>query len=830
MLLSTLPDLTVLSVEGPISAKTGQTISVTATIQNSETGGETGLFQVETQLVGTNGGFWILDRSLISGLAPGQSITVVGSGDISVSLPDQPYYIRAIADVYDHVVESDETNNSRRGNDVQIVRPDLTVTEVSGPGSAKTGETISVTATIQNSETGGETGLFQVETQLVGTSGGFWILDRSLISGLAPGESITVVGSGDISVSLPDQPYYIRAIADVYDHVVESDETNNSLRGNDVQIVRPDLTVTEVSGPSSAKTGETISVTATIQNSETGGETGLFQVETQLVGTSGGFWILDRSLISGLGPGESITVVGSGDIPVSLPDQPYYIRAIADVYDQVVESDETNNSLRGNDVFIGNLPPVITSVTNNGPVGEASRITVTVAANDPNGDPLVYWFDFDGDFDYEVSNSTGEAEHIYGDNGNYTVNVQVTDDKDGVENGSTTVEVTNVKPSVGPVNAPISPIEVGSVVDINLSFSDPGFDTESFLYDVDWGEGTVKVGLLPTNVVNGSPGVPTSGTISDSHNYTTPGVYSITVTVTDDDGGSDQSIFQYVVVFDPNGAFVSGGGWIMSPEGGYRVDPSATGKATLAFLSKYQQGTTDPTGQAEFRFQVADLFFHSESYEWLVVADHKAMFKGDGLVNGGGDYGFLISAVDAALTPSTDVDLFRIKIWDKSDENSVIYDNNVDNDSADDADPATALGGGGMVIQNADNNLNAASAASTAMVGTMLTQEALAPVVGSAFPGIRDAFSFQTLNARRMAPADSLELRVRDQLFESLVADADEEFSLAFPAKQIETSNSRTDAFDLFAQLLSRLASEVKPESAIEKTLQEELLLTGDLL
>ena len=95
---------------------------------------------------------------------------------------------------------------------------------------------------------------------------------------------------------------------------------------------------------------------------------------------------------------------------------------------------------------------------------------------------------------------------------------------------------------------------------------------------------------------------------------------------------------------------------------------------------------------------MADLNFHSDSYQWLVIAGPKAQFKGDGTINGTGDYGFMLSAVDAALTPSTDVDLFRIKIWDKATDN-LVYDNMMGKDEK--ADPTTAISGGSIVIHKA---------------------------------------------------------------------------------------------------------------------------------
>ena len=72
------------------------------------------------------------------------------------------------------------------------------------------------------------------------------------------------------------------------------------------------------------------------------------------------------------------------------------------------------------------------------------------------------------------------------------------------------------------------------------------------------------------------------------------------------------------------------------------------------------------------------------------------MYKGTGTINGAGNYGFMISAIDEDLTPSTDVDLFRIKIWDKDDGDAIVYDNLMGAD--DDADPETEIGGGQIKI------------------------------------------------------------------------------------------------------------------------------------
>jgi PKD repeat protein len=181
-----------------------------------------------------------------------------------------------------------------------------------------------------------------------------------------------------------------------------------------------------------------------------------------------------------------------------------------------------------------------------------------------------------------------------------------------------------------------------------------------------------------------------------THAYAEPGIYDVCLTVTDPYGASDTEC-TFAVVYGPGTGLVTGGGWIESPEGAYTADPTLVGKANFGFVSKYNKKTASPEGNTEFQFKAADLNFHSDTYEWLLVANHKAMYKGIGTINGEGNYGFMLTAIDANLTPSTDVDLFRIKIWDKDNGDAIVYDNQV-GETDDYADPTTAIGGGSIVI------------------------------------------------------------------------------------------------------------------------------------
>jgi hypothetical protein len=144
-----------------------------------------------------------------------------------------------------------------------------------------------------------------------------------------------------------------------------------------------------------------------------------------------------------------------------------------------------------------------------------------------------------------------------------------------------------------------------------------------------------------------------------------------------------------LAVYDPNGGFVTGGGWIYSEVGWCQLDlacAEAEGKANFGFVSKYKKGATTPTGQTEFQFKAGDLNFHSSSYEWMVVnqGGTNAQFKGAGTINGEGTYRFMLWAGDG------DPDTFRIRIWEEDGDGieTDIYDNGFDQE----------LGGGSIVI------------------------------------------------------------------------------------------------------------------------------------
>jgi len=138
--------------------------------------------------------------------------------------------------------------------------------------------------------------------------------------------------------------------------------------------------------------------------------------------------------------------------------------------------------------------------------------------------PTVQWDFGDG------SSASGSltTNHIYTDNGVYTVILTVTDNAGGVGSDSLNVTVTNVAPQVDA--GPDQTVNEGDTVTFNGSFSDAGVDDT---HTIEW------------NFGDGSP--PVAGNLSPSHIYPDNGVYTVTLTVTDNAGGVGSDTLQVTV-------------------------------------------------------------------------------------------------------------------------------------------------------------------------------------------------------------------------------------------------------------------------------------------
>jgi Lamin Tail Domain/PKD domain/FlgD Ig-like domain len=245
---------------------------------------------------------------------------------------------------------------------------------------------------------------------------------------------------------------------------------------------------------------------------------------------------------------------------------------------------------------------------------------------------------------------------------------------------------------VGPASGSVFPI--GTPVTFTGSYTDDngGVHTAQWMLDDTPVDG----------VVDNPP-----GTVTATHTFTTPGVYLVSLSVTNACGKTGtastvEGLDAMVVIYDPSAGFVTGGGWLPSPAGAYVPDPSVEGHASFGFVSKYQRGASAPTGETEFQFQGGNMSFHSTTYQWLVIAGARAQYKGTGTINGSGDYGFLLTATDGDQKNVPGPDQLRMKAWSVA-TGQVVYDNQFG--APDTAEASNPIGGGSIVIHgNKDNS------------------------------------------------------------------------------------------------------------------------------
>lgn len=148
-------------------------------------------------------------------------------------------------------------------------------------------------------------------------------------------------------------------------------------------------------------------------------------------------------------------------------------------------------------------------------VDEGTTITLdSTGSIDPNRDVLTYAWDLDGDgvFDDATSSTPLVA---FPDAGTYTVTLRVSDGV-VVSTDTAVITVTNVSPTVAAGSG--QTVLAGTTVAFAGAFTDPGADTHTIRWD--FGDETTA-----------------SATLTPNHVYDAPGVYTVTLLVSDDDNG-----------------------------------------------------------------------------------------------------------------------------------------------------------------------------------------------------------------------------------------------------------------------------------------------------
>ncbi len=361
----------------------------------------------------------LIGSRTIASLAAGAT----NEASYTVTMPrmaDGTYFLGMIIDADGVIAEADETNNTYAGSQIvnTMAYPDLIGTVLTGtPVTIESGQFLTVSNMVKNRGQW-QAGVSRVNLYL-STDSVITTTDTLLgyrdIAGLAAGAT----DSTDFTVAMPvvgSGAYYLGMIVDSLAQVAESDETNNSFAGGQITNTQlyPDLVgISLLAEPSSVSVGQNITFTTSIKNQ------GLVAAALKAGATSGleariyisPDTILDTSSTS---TRNRDTWIAVADVPVtagseklsvvvkplpSLASGFYYAIMVIDLGNYVIESDETNNILVGNRIFIGTdtTPPTGSILINNGAAAtDALTVSLALAASDAESGVSQMIFSTDG--------------------------------------------------------------------------------------------------------------------------------------------------------------------------------------------------------------------------------------------------------------------------------------------------------------------------------------------------------------------------------------------------------------------------------------------------
>lgn len=302
-------------------------------------------------------------------------------------------------------------------------------------------------------------------------------------------------------------------------------------------------------------------------------------------------------------------------------------------------------------------PPVVTA----GPDvsgDEGSSPALSGSADDDSGPPSLTW-------SYQpVSGVDAGAACTFSDphrartritctdDGVYRATLTASDGANGPVADSARVTIRNVAPTLS-LSAPAAwqVFRARTAVDLSASFTDPGAN-DTHTCRISWDDGTAS-----SAAAQGS-------SCSGAHTFARAGMYSMKVTVTDDDGGSDSGEVM-VVVYDPEGPFANVDGSLASSTGAWQQDGGVTGELWSNLVARYYGASaTRPTGTLKSWLTGTGLRFEGgdRGLEWLVVTpDGKVAARATGTLQGGSArYGMLLYGADGP-------DTGRVVVWPLAD-------------------------------------------------------------------------------------------------------------------------------------------------------------------
>jgi hypothetical protein len=346
-------------------------------------------------------------------------------------------------------------------------------------------------------------------------------------------------------------------------------------------------------------------------------------------------------------------------------------------------------------VVVVDLPPVVDA----GPDmtgDEGASIALRGSATDDRGTPTSTWTYTAGpDVDPGATCAFGDAHAptttiSCTDDGTFTVTLTAGDGVNTPVRDTAQVRLANVPPQVHMVAPqPWRLFKVGDSVPASVTFTDAANDTHTCR--ITWDDGR-------TDTIT-----PAGHACAGTHRFAHAGMFTIDITVTDDDGGQGTGHVM-VVVYDPRAGVPQGNGWRNGP-----------GQEGFDFTASYPStAATVPDGAVTFSLPPsANLNLRNHQHlDWLVATpDGRFAIKGIAERIPGQQVAFVLYGYDGCPPGQTTgcqpgPDRLRMVVWDTTAHGPVpedvplIYDNRAGQPfDIDTADPQP-IQSGVIVIQH----------------------------------------------------------------------------------------------------------------------------------
>lgn len=313
------PDLVPVSIDvEPSDVQPGESAQIVAVVENQGEADADG-FWVRIRVDGS-----IQNAQLVSGLSVGERFTWRTPWVVEPEASE----LQLQVDATHRIAESDETNNDLT---IEIgFAADLRIAELTlDPRFPKPDSDVQVRVTVTNPSRRDVTKAFAVEIQAERST-----IATRFVQGLEAGASTLVTASWTAKAG----PQLVRAIADSFDRIPESNAENNGafieLDVSSRDATGADLAVRDLRlAPANANPGDQVSLQATVTNVGTGTARS-FEV---------GFWAdgdpIEQMTLPGLSTGESTIVSFAWTVEAGQRR----LRVLADAGRVVPEADESNN-------------------------------------------------------------------------------------------------------------------------------------------------------------------------------------------------------------------------------------------------------------------------------------------------------------------------------------------------------------------------------------------------------------------------------------------------------------------------------------------------------